>query len=67
MGRRSLVQYLVRRRVVSCSQTGEAWMTNPSHRKYTFKRLQPPLTQHTFAVSAFDAAGNESGPSVLTK
>jgi len=38
-------------------------ITDPGHAEYTFKRLKPPVTQYTFAVSAFDAAGNESQPS----
>lgn len=38
-------------------------ITDPSCTEYTFRRLKPPLAQYTFAVSAFDAAGNESGPS----
>ena len=39
-------------------------ITDPSYGEYTFRRLKPPSTQYTFAVSAFDGAGNESGPSV---
>jgi len=40
-------------------------ITDRSCTEYTFKRLKRPLTQYSFAVSAFDAAGNESGPSAL--
>ena len=39
-------------------------ITDPSHTELPFKRLKPPVTQYTFAVAAFDAAGNESQPSV---
>jgi hypothetical protein len=35
-------------------------ITDPDCTKYTFLRLKPPLNGYTFAVSAFDAAGNES-------
>jgi len=42
-------------------------ITDPSCKEYTFKRLKPPLTQYTFAVSAFDVAGNEGGPCALTR
>jgi hypothetical protein len=35
-------------------------VTDPQHRRYRCLRLRLPLEQYTFAVSAFDAAGNES-------
>ena len=35
-------------------------ITDPTYTCYTFKRLKPSATQYSFAVSAFDAAGNES-------
>ncbi len=38
-------------------------ITDPTCTEYTFLRVKPPLEQHTFRVSAFDAAGNESEPS----
>ncbi len=37
-------------------------ITDPDHTQYTFLRLKPPLADYAFAVSAFDAAGNESEP-----
>jgi hypothetical protein len=37
-------------------------VTDPECTRYTFLRLVPPLDGYTFAVSAFDAAGNESEP-----
>jgi hypothetical protein len=37
-------------------------ITDPEYTRYTFLRLVPPVEGHTFAVSAFDAAGNESDP-----
>ncbi len=38
-------------------------ITDPDHTRYTFLRLGGPPAECTFAVSAFDAAGNESEPS----
>jgi len=37
-------------------------ITDPGHTRYTLGRLTPPATQCSFAVSAFDRAGNESQP-----
>ena len=38
-------------------------ITDPGCTAYTFRRLKSSPAQHAFAVSAFDAAGNESGAS----
>lgn len=37
-------------------------ITDPTYTKYTFLGLKAPLSQYTFAISAFDKAGNESRP-----
>jgi len=37
-------------------------ITDPDCTRYTFLRLKPPVAGYTFAVSAFDAAGNEGEP-----
>jgi len=42
-------------------------ITDPSYTKYVFLRLKPPVGEHTFSVSAFDAAGNESEPCAPAK
>jgi hypothetical protein len=42
-------------------------ITDPAFARYTFLRLVPPLDAYTFAVSAFDAAGNESEPCAAVK
>ena len=38
-------------------------VSDPSYTRYAFRRLRRPVPQHRFAVSAFDAAGNEGDPS----
>ncbi|MHC4407024.1 MAG: hypothetical protein ACYTG0_46015 [Planctomycetota bacterium] len=42
-------------------------ITAPACTKYTLPRLKAPTGRHTFSVSAFDAAGNESRPSSPTE
>ena len=37
-------------------------VSDPEYVRYRWLRLKLPLEQYTFAVSAFDAAGNESAP-----
>ena len=38
-------------------------VSDPGHTRYTLRQLRLRAAQHKFAVSAFDAAGNESDPS----
>lgn len=38
-------------------------VSDPNYTQYTFRQLPPPIAQYSFAVSAFDAAGNESAAS----
>ena len=45
---------------VSLDRHRVSTITNPACTKYTFLRLKAPIQRHTFGVSAFDAAGNES-------
>jgi hypothetical protein len=42
-------------------------VSDPHHLRYRWLRLKLPLEQYTFAVSAFDASGNESPPSAAAK
>jgi len=42
-------------------------ITDPDYTRYTFLRLKLPLAGYTFAVSAFDAGGNESEPCPAAK